>query len=75
MDEIEAEIYEIADGWFLRNDTPMRKNWEWLTPAEHEAYSLFRQNPYGREEVFCGSFEWAKKKALDNINNGVYNEL
>lgn len=41
---------------FLRNDTEIRKSAE-IEP--HEAYSLFRREPYGRLHVFAGPFEWA----------------
>lgn len=67
-------IQELPKGFFLRDDTEMRKDWEWLMPEEYEAYSLFRKEPYERLEVFCGSYEWAITKAIDNIAGGVYNE-
>jgi hypothetical protein len=55
-------------GYFLRDDSAMRDD---LPKDEREAYSLFREAPYGRVHVFCGNLEWATEKAEEEIKNEV----
>lgn len=55
-----------AKGFFLRDDYDIRiRNPDLFDTAE--AYSLFRQDPYGREGVFAGSLEWAIKQAHEQV--------
>lgn len=53
-------IAKEYDGFFLRNDTEIRKESD-IEP--NEAYSLFQENPYHRVQVFAGSLEWAVSEA------------
>jgi len=53
-------IVEDFGSHFLRDDTEIRRNAD-ITP--HEAYSLFRREPYGRVEVLAGPKEWAIAEA------------
>ena len=64
-------------GYYLRDDTELRKEWDDVirgeTPAE--AYSLCKKSddkyPFQRVEIFAGPREWAIDKAFDRINEGV----
>lgn len=48
--------------YFLRDDTDIRKS-AGCFEDQVEAYSLFRVEPYGRVQVFCGSRDWAIQQA------------
>lgn len=51
-----GRIVKKYDGFFLRDDSDIRRE-DGFEPEE--AYSLFREEPYGRIEVFAGPEEWA----------------
>jgi len=51
-----GEVVKTWEGYFLRDDLKIRKSSD-IEP--HQAYSLFREKPYGRVKVFAGSLEWA----------------
>lgn len=55
-----GEVVKEYDGFFLRDDSDIRENAR-IEPIE--AYSLFRENPYGRVEVFAGPKDWAIERA------------
>lgn len=55
-----GRIVKEYDGFFLRDDSDIRENAR-IEPVE--AYSLFREDPYGRVEVFAGSEDWAIQQA------------
>ena len=48
-------------GFFLRDDTEIRSGGSF--EGREEAYSLFREKPYERIEVFAGSEKWAIERA------------
>lgn len=60
-------VVKSYDGFFLRDDSPIRRN-AGMEPVE--AYSLFRDEPYGRIEVLAGPREWAILLA-DGIVYGI----
>jgi hypothetical protein len=70
------ELIEAA-GFFLRDDTEMRKEWPDVisgeTPAE--AYSLCKKPdekyPFQRIQIFAGSKAWAVEEAYKLISEGV----
>jgi hypothetical protein len=55
-----GSIAKEYDGFFLRNDSEIRKGAD-MEP--NEAYSLFQENPYHRVQVFAGSLEWAIQRS------------
>jgi hypothetical protein len=69
--EIEAELELARYGFFLRDDTELRKG-DPMFEGHEEAYSVCSL-PFERHAVLAGSRQWAARIALERARSGEIN--
>ena len=71
------EVWLCRNGFFLRDDTEMRKKWEDVingqTPAEAYSFCKISDNkyPFQRLQIFAGPKNWAIEEACKLLEGGV----
>lgn len=64
LEDCGGDVVKTWELHFLRDNLEIRKS-SGIEP--HQAYSLFREKPYGRINVLAGSLEWEIAEAEKSI--------
>lgn len=69
LSQEEKEKAIDAAGYYLRDDSELRKDWGGDWPVE--AYSFCHKNPFWRVAVYAGTKSWAVNTAYHQLMEGI----